>query len=246
MADTSEKAFVIAALFPSVLNTNGDAANGRVLARRADWAGVRNIELVEVEHPDQMPEAADIVVVGACSTPDVSRARDLLVTVQPALHTAAEANVPILAVATGWHLLSRGFAVPGRSVESGLGLFSGSATECGAHISDDLVVDSAHGQLVGYENHSAGYRLGEGEAPIGTVAYGTGNGDGAEGAMIGSLFGTHLHGPILARNPRLADHLLTLALGRAGRASLIRSERAENADRFAANARSAVTTALGL
>ena len=30
----------------------------------------------------------------------------------------------------------------------------------------------------------------------------------------GSVIGTYLHGPVLARNPALADHLLTLAAGR--------------------------------
>lgn len=38
-------------------------------------------------------------------------------------------------------------------------------------------------------------------------------GDGREGAVQGSVYGTYLHGPVLARNPEFADHLLALALG---------------------------------
>ena len=34
-----------------------------------------------------------------------------------------------------------------------------------------------------------------------------------EGVLQGSVIGTYLHGPVLARNPALADHLLALALG---------------------------------
>ncbi len=243
--NTERDAFVIATLFPSILNTNGDAANARVLAQRARWSEVANVSLVEVEHAEQMPRDVDFVVVGACSEPDVVRAHELLVTVQPALEAAGTAGVPVLAVGTGWYLLSQRFLTPGRSSEAGLGLFSGSASTRSQRISDDLVVDTAHGQLVGYENHSTDYRLGQGEKPLGTVAYGSGNGDGTEGALTGSLVGTHLHGPILARNPSFADHLLSRALERTGR-TLTLSARAQEADRFAANARSAVTAALGL
>ena len=38
--------------------------------------------------------------------------------------------------------------------------------------------------------------------------------DGTEGAVQGRVIGAYPHGPILARNPELADHLLELALDR--------------------------------
>lgn len=247
MTDSGQQsAFVIASLFPSILNSNGDAANARVLARRAQWAGIPDVRLAEVEHADQMPSDADVVVVGACSDPDVVRARDLLATVDEALHRAAAAAVPVLAVATGWYVLSQSFLVPGAADGSGLGLFSGSASRRGQRISDDLVVDSTHGQLVGYENHAADYVLGQDEQPLGAVVYGSGNGGGTEGAVTGSLVGTHLHGPILARNPELADHLLGLAFGRTGRRAPESSGQAQEADQYAAKARAAVVAALGL
>lgn len=247
MTDSApQNPFVIATLFPSILNSNGDAANGRVLARRARWADAGEVRLVEVEHADQMPDDPHFLVVGACSDPDMLRARELLATVEHALRKAVKAGVPVLAVSTGWYLLSQGFLAPDRQMEVGLGLFRGSASAGGPRVSDDLVVDSDHGKLVGFENHSTGYHLGEGEEPLGKVVYGYGNGNGSEGASIGSLFGTHLHGPILARNPALADHLLALALGRTGVLALKPSHQTDEADRFAAMARAAVTTTLGI
>jgi CobQ-like glutamine amidotransferase family enzyme len=42
---------------------------------------------------------------------------------------------------------------------------------------------------------------------------GNGAGDGTEGALAGRIVGTYLHGPVLARNPALADLLLGWALG---------------------------------
>jgi hypothetical protein len=79
----------------------------------------------------------------------------------------------------------------------------------------------AAGQLVGFENHSGHTRLGPGMRPLGTVRVGGGNaGDGIEGAIAlpgeggleGLRIGTYLHGPLLPRNPHLADFLLLSAL----------------------------------
>lgn len=252
MGEAVRKSFVIVSLFPSILNTNGDAANARVLAQRARWAGIDGAYLVEVEAADQMPHDADIIVVGACGEPDVSLALEKLKTVESTLWEAAHASVPLLAIDTGWGMLSRSFAVHGDPSVPGLGLFSGSTSPSGQRFSDDLVVDSVHGQLVGYENHADSYLLGAGEEPLGSVVYGTGNGDaagnggGTEGAVNGSLMGTHLRGPVLARNPTLADHLLTRALARSERELPALSAQTLQADKFAANARAAVKASLEL
>jgi CobQ-like glutamine amidotransferase family enzyme len=47
------------------------------------------------------------------------------------------------------------------------------------------------------------------------VTKGAGNrfGDGYDGAVQGSVVATYLHGPCLARNPQLADHLLSRVVG---------------------------------
>jgi CobQ-like glutamine amidotransferase family enzyme len=39
-----------------------------------------------------------------------------------------------------------------------------------------------------------------------------GDGSGTEGAVTGRVMGTYLHGPVLARNPAMADLLLAWAL----------------------------------
>ena len=79
----------------------------------------------------------------------------------------------------------------------------------------------AAGQLVGFENHSGRTTLGSGVRQLGEVLVGRGNdGAGAEGAiafpgeggLAGLRIGTYLHGPLLPRNPHLADYLLLSAL----------------------------------
>ncbi|MFM8863159.1 MAG: hypothetical protein ACKOIA_12025, partial [Acidimicrobiia bacterium] len=69
------------------------------------------------------------------------------------------------------------------------------------------------GPLTGFENHAGRTVRGESVRSLGAVAVGEGNGDGSEGIVAGRVIGTYLHGPALARNPELADALLSLALG---------------------------------
>lgn len=80
------------------------------------------------------------------------------------------------------------------------------------------------GVITGFENHTGLTHLGPGAEPLAMISVGHGNcGDGTEGAVTGTALGTNLQGPVLARNPGLADHLLGLALGRPVRA-FVRTE----------------------
>ena len=78
--------------------------------------------------------------------------------------------------------------------------------------------------LVGFENHGGRTLLAAGARPLATVELGHGNNDrdsteGAlllpnEGGLRGLRIGTYLHGPLLPRNPHIADALIAAALGR--------------------------------
>ena len=70
--------------------------------------------------------------------------------------------------------------------------------------------------VVGFENHSGKTYLGAGVKPMGKVLAGFGNNgeDGTEGARYKNVFGTYSHGSLLPKNPKLADHILRVALER--------------------------------
>jgi len=72
--------------------------------------------------------------------------------------------------------------------------------------------------LTGYENHAGATHLGPDAQPLARVEVGVGNGGQSagsqfEGAVQAHVIGTYLHGPGLARNPELADLLLSWAVG---------------------------------
>lgn len=246
----SSTELTIVTLFPSILNSNGDAENARVLARRAEWAGA-SARVVAVEDASELPEHVDAVVIGSGSDSDLVTARDKLRTVLDELRRWGTEGVPILAVGIGWELLSHGVELaatagaPAQAIE-GIGILPGRAVPRDSRITDDLVVKTKFGRLVGFENHARDYNHAE-ASPLGRVLAGSGNGRNSsqEGVVMGDVFGTHLHGPVLAKNPGFADELLTRMFRRAG-AEYTPGERAASVDEIARAARNQIAVQLGL
>jgi CobQ-like glutamine amidotransferase family enzyme len=235
--------FTVVSLLPELLNTNGDAGNARVLAQRARWAGL-DARIVDVRTPADVPDRVDAVVIGSGTDATLVPARDALLALVDKLREWSTGGVPILAVGTGWELLSWGIELASGEVIEGLALVAGRAVPRAVRATDDLVVTSRYGRLIGFENHARGY-VGAEASPLGRVVKGTGNGGGQEGVVMGDVFCTHLHGPVLARNPRLADHILTVALSRAG-AEYVSGIHSAAADEIAQAARNQIAVRLGL
>jgi len=84
--------------------------------------------------------------------------------------------------------------------------------EAGATLAGAFVRERLFDELVVY---LAPTLLGPDARPLAAVVKGAGNrlGDGVDGAVQGSVFATYLHGPCLARNPELADLLLSRVVG---------------------------------
>lgn len=234
----------IVALVPSLFNPNGDAENARVLARRCEWAGVA-ARVVAIETSADVPAQVDGVVIGSCADSDLPLGLAGLRSLEGALRGWIDAEAPVLAIGNGWELLAGEIVLADGQSIRGLGLLEGSALPRAARVVGELVIASSFGTIVGYENH--GRDIVGGGAVLGRVLSGVGNGADSteEGVISGSVFGTHLHGPVLAKNPVFADHLLTRAAERAGLAYRP-SERTALADGYAAAARRDILNALKL
>ena len=76
--------------------------------------------------------------------------------------------------------------------------------------------DVAPQPIVGYENHGGRTHLGPGVRPLGRVLHGHGNDatSGFEGCRYKNVLGTYIHGPLLPKNPGVADWLIAHALQR--------------------------------
>ena len=68
--------------------------------------------------------------------------------------------------------------------------------------------------IVGFENHGGRTYLGKKLKPFARVKRGYGNNgeDGSEGAVYKNAIGSYFHGPLLTKNPHIADWLIAKAL----------------------------------
>ncbi len=230
-------ALTIVVVHPDLLGTYGDGGNGLVLARRAEWRGI-DVELVEAPSDRPLP-AGDVYCLGGGEDSPQLRAAEILRT-DGALARAVDGGAAVLAVCAGYQIAGRTFpGADGRALP-GIGLLDVSTVKgSGRRAVGEVLAEPVPGgptvgdgpaggaaadgrpaeplpTLTGFENHGGVTTVGPGARPLARVAAGVGNGsgDGTEGAWAGRVVGTYLHGPVLARNPALADVLLGWAIGR--------------------------------
>jgi lipid II isoglutaminyl synthase (glutamine-hydrolysing) len=202
-------------IYPDLLSTYGDRGNMLVLARRAQLRGAA-VEIAQVNSDQRIPADGDIYLLGGGEDlPQILAARRLKA--DGGLAVAAGRGAVIFAVCAGYQIIGTEFGgVEGEPV-TGLGLIdirSGRGDRRGVgEIAADVDPELGVARLTGFENHQGMTRRGPEVKPLATVVSGVGNGDGTEGAHVGHVLGTYLHGPALVRNPDLADLLLGWVLG---------------------------------
>lgn len=209
-------------LFPDLLNLYGDGGNVRVLQRRCEWRGLP-VEVVRVDDPAQADlSAADVVFMGGGPDREQRVASEHLLAMREQLRAYVEDDGVVLAICGGFQILGTQWYIGDETIE-GLGLLPLRTLRVdGSRLIDNIVLDSplATHPVVGYENHAGRTYLDEGLEPFGKVAgtHGHGNNDDskADGVLYRNVVGTYLHGPLLGKNPEVADWLLARALERAG------------------------------
>jgi hypothetical protein len=136
-----------------------------------------------------------------------------------ALLEAFAGGAAFLAVCGGFQLLGRFYRDQSGDELPGVGLFPLHTVAGERRMIGDVLLEceldpGERRTLAGFENHAGRTYLDEGAEPLGRVLAGFGNDgeSGHEGCRAGRAVGTYLHGPLLPRNPWLADWLLAQAL----------------------------------
>lgn len=224
MSAATDSTIGIALLFPDLLGTYGDSGNALVLAQRLRWRGLP-ARVITVRSGEAVPDSCELYVVGGGEDlPQSLAARQLGAGGASPLARAVASGAAVLAVCAGLQILGNSFVYGPDSVEAeGLGLLDcdtrrGEGRRSVGEIAVDTDPQLEIPTLTGYENHAGVTSVGWGARPVGRVVYGNGNGDGSatDGVWSGRVLGTYLHGPVLARNPGLADLLLSWVVGDLG------------------------------
>lgn len=204
-------------LYPGMMNIYADRGNIAVLRQRLAWRGL-GLEITEVGLEEPVTGTHDLYYLGGGQDRDQNLVAEDLVSKGDALRTAAEAGAAQLYVCGGIQLAGHSYVTADGTPLPGLGILD-LTTEAGeSRLIGDLVIEASldgdSEQVVGYENHVGRTHLGPGCTPLGRVISGHGNdgSSGYEGAVTNRVIGTYLHGPLLPKNPWLADLLLTWAL----------------------------------
>jgi lipid II isoglutaminyl synthase (glutamine-hydrolysing) len=209
----------IGLVYPQLLGTYGDRGNAEVLAWRLRRRG-HPARVVELSVPGAVPAGLDAYMLGGGEDLNQAVAVRLLAGPQGrGLRAALAGGAPALAVCGSLQLLGHTYLDGAGRHMPGLHLLDLDTTASGERCVGEVVARMPDGTLLtGFENHGGRTALGPSAEPLASVLLGNGNNgrDGTEGVRRGNLLATYLHGPVLARNPALADALARLVLERRG------------------------------
>jgi CobQ-like glutamine amidotransferase family enzyme len=211
-------------LYPQLMNTYGDRGNIIVLKKRCVW---RDIE-VEVKYLNEgygVKEltACDLLFMGGAQDKQQQIvAQDLKKDKVKALSEMINDDIPGMYICGAYQFLGKYYKEADGTIIKGLSIFDLYTENPGEEVKrliGNIAVDFIDEQkrlqtLVGFENHGGRTYLGKDIKPLGHVVEGYGNNgdDKTEGAVYKNSFGSYMHGPILPKNPFLADLLIQKAL----------------------------------
>lgn len=211
------KPITIAHLYAKEMNIYGDNGNLLVLKKRLEWRGF-DVLIVRVGIGDAFPKQVHLVLGGGGQDAGQQAIAEDLQNKKNAIQKLADNGVPMLMICGMYQMFGKVFITADGEKIPGIGVLSAATRASSERLIGNVISKTAQGLLVGYENHSGRTELQGGLAPFGEVQTGQGNNgtDGSEGARFNNVFGSYMHGPVLAKSPEFADYLLRLALDCAG------------------------------
>jgi lipid II isoglutaminyl synthase (glutamine-hydrolysing) len=219
-------------LYPTLMSTYGDRGNVICIERRCQWRAIA----VTIVPLDQQTDASafaqvDLIVGGGAQDRQQEIVmRDLQGSKAESLRLKLESGTPGVFTCGSPQLLGRYYEPAyGQRIE-GLGLLDfvskhpgPQAKRCIGNVVFEITASPLAQDLrsmlgeppivIGFENHGGRTYLGD-VAPLGKVIRGYGNNgeDGTEGAFYRNAIATYSHGPLLPKNPFIADWLIQTAL----------------------------------
>ena len=202
-------------LFHDLMNLYGDYANVLALERALTGKGAET-EIIRRSVGDNLYFSEfDFIYIGSGTERSQKAALEYLRDYADAFKGAADSGALILATGNSFEMFGRKITDRDKKVHNGLGLFDFITEEGSERIVTDSVVEFEGHELIGFVNKSSGiYGIKE---PLFTVKKGAGNSPkdaAAEGIHIGNFYGTHIIGPLLIRNPSVAEYFAELLISR--------------------------------
>ncbi len=194
-------------LYPDLLNLYGDKGNICTLLKRLEWRGI-DASVTTVDGELSL-ENCDILYLGGGGEREEAEVFEKLSPLKEDLKAYAEDGGVIVATCGGFELLGR------------LGILDIEISLAEKRLIGNVIleceIDSTTFSVAGFENHLERVDI-KNHTPLGKVISGHGNDDKCEyeGVIYKNVFATHLHGPLLPKNPTLCDIILSKAAEKKG------------------------------
>lgn len=225
----SKLSLAIAWLYPDLMSTYGDRGNIIVLKKRCEWRGIEVKEdEVTLETSLSTLKKADLIFMGGAQDRQQKLAgEDFLKRKGPVIKELIERNTSALFVCAAYQAVGhyyqpyQGYRIPGPGIFDLSTEHPGDQARrlignvVGELVNQQLTTNSLQRTtIVGFENHGGRTYLGKNLQPFAKIIKGSGNNgeDGYEGAVYKNAIGSYFHGPLLTKNPHVADWLIQKAL----------------------------------
>lgn len=209
------KNFKIVHLYPKEMNIYGDNGNVQIVRKRLEWLGSKTT-LVNVGVGEKLPIDSAFVLGGGGQDAGQSDIATDLLAKQKSIKQLADNGVPMLMVCGLYQLFGHYFKTASGNKIPGIGVLDAHTVASPGRIIGNIVVQTdSWGDVIGYENHSGRTYLAKDNLKIGTTKNLQGNNgeDLSEGCRYNNVFGTYLHGPVLAKNILLVDYFIEQITG---------------------------------
>ncbi|HZK86631.1 MAG TPA: glutamine amidotransferase [Syntrophomonas sp.] len=215
--------FVIAHMYPDLMNLYGDRGNLLCLQKRINDYGYA-CEIRPLYLNDKIDfHSIDMLFMGGGSDREQGLVYNDLMVKADTLMQEIEDGLPTLCICGAYQLLGNYYKSYDGSLLNGLGFFDLHTEGRKDRLIGNILIESEIAgekiSVVGFENHGGRTYLNDKNLrTFGTVIKGHGNNgeDGHEGLWYKNLIGTYLHGPLFPKNPQIADYFIQAMASRKG------------------------------
>lgn len=204
----------VMSIYPRDMNIYGDWGNVLTITRRLALYGYEPI-VHTYNQGDPWPEHVDMILGGGGQDTGQKKIANDFFKRADTLRQLVQEDVPMLMICGMYQLFGEYFETIDGTRLDGIGVFGVYTEGRESRMIGNLVEHSDQfGDVIGYENHSGQTFLREGVQPFGHVdreGWGNNGRDRTEGAMVHNVIGTYMHGPLLPKNPKVADFLIRAA-----------------------------------
>lgn len=204
-------------LYPTLMSTYGDRGNIMVLTKRCEWRGIEvKVEQINIDSESEKLKTCDLLFMGgAQDTQQEIVNKDLFEKKGTALRKLIEEEIPGLYICGAYQFLGKYYKTADGKKLPGLNIFPAYTENDGnSRLIGNIIIEHSGKKIVGFENHGGRTFLDDASMAFGKIIKGFGNNgeDKTEGIIFKNSIGSYLHGPMLPKNPEIADWLIKTAL----------------------------------